>query len=70
SETATGIWALEDVVISLDHQVTIRGAAFYRDEYVKIDGSWRIKHTGYERVFEEIEPRNDDVRLTARRSQD
>jgi hypothetical protein len=64
-DTATAVWALEDVVILLDHHLTIRGSAFYRDEYVKVDGAWRIKHTGYERVYEEMERRSEDVKLTA-----
>lgn len=64
-DTATALWALEDVVILADHDLTVRGAAFYRDEYVKLDGEWRIKHTGYERVYEEMERRSEDVKLTA-----
>jgi SnoaL-like domain len=43
----------------------IRGASFYDDRYVKVDDGWRIQHTGYKRVFEEIEPRSPDVRMTA-----
>ncbi|MGH9203264.1 MAG: nuclear transport factor 2 family protein [Vicinamibacterales bacterium] len=66
-DRATAKWALDDVVIHLDYNMRISGAAFYRDEYVKQDGLWRIKHTGYERVFEEMQPRPDDVKLTARK---
>ena len=58
--TATGVWSLEDRVIDLQHKITIRGAAFYRDEYVKVDGEWKIKSTGYERIFEEMEARPDE----------
>ena len=67
--TATGTWALDDVVIEMYSDTTIRGAAFYEDEYVKIDGHWRIKHTGYSRVFEEIVSRKDtpSLQLTANR---
>jgi hypothetical protein len=43
----------------------VRGASFYDDRYAKVDGAWRIAHTGYRRVFEEIEPRSPDVKLTA-----
>ena len=57
--TAVGVWALADVFIDLDAGVTVRGGAYYRDEYVKVDGQWKIKHTGYERTFEEIENRAD-----------
>jgi len=65
--TATGVWALEDVVIETRAQITIRGAAFYHDEYVKKDGAWRIRSTGYERTYEETESRVDrpGLRLTA-----
>ncbi len=65
--TATGTWALEDTVIETRWQITIRGAAFYRDDYVKLDGDWKIRHTGYRRTFEEIQPRKDvpGLKLTA-----
>ena len=62
---AAGTWHLDDVVVHTDFGVTIRGAAFYTDEYVKADGRWRIRSTGYRRVFEEIEPRSEEVRVTA-----
>lgn len=62
--TATGTWGLEDRVIMIDHKLTLRGAAFYSDSYVKLDGEWKIAHTGYERVFEEMEPRSDKITLT------
>ncbi len=67
ADSATATWALDDIVVHLDYNMTIRGAAFYRDAYVKVDGEWRIKHTGYERIYEEMEPRRDDVKLTARK---
>jgi hypothetical protein len=70
SETrATGTWALEDYVIDEQHGLTIHGAAFYQDEYVKVDGAWKIRHTGYERTFEEMAPRKEQGwRLTQRRT--
>jgi hypothetical protein len=51
--TATGVWYLWDRVIMPAADLEIGGTAFYRDEYRKVDGRWRISHTGYERVFEE-----------------
>jgi len=67
--TATGIWALEDYVIDEQHGITIHGAAFYRDEYVKVGGAWKIKHTGYERTFEEMAPRKEQGwRISQRKS--
>jgi hypothetical protein len=55
------------VVIDTKWEITIRGAAFYTDDYVKEDGVWRIQHTGYKRTYEEIQPRKDvpGLKLTA-----
>ena len=57
--TATGIWALQDYVIDLKRNTSLFGAAFYHDEYVKVNGEWKIKSTGYERTFEEVFNRGD-----------
>jgi hypothetical protein len=67
--TASGVWALEDTFIDTDAGITVHGAAFYRDEYVKRGGSWRIQHTGYERTFEEVLRRAEvpGLELTAHR---
>jgi len=51
TDTAKATWALEDYVISLKGDWSHRGTAFYYDEYVKVDGEWKTKHTGYKRVF-------------------
>jgi hypothetical protein len=64
-DTATGVWALDDVVLLTDLGVTVRGAAYYTDEYVKLDEEWRLRHTGYKRVYEELAPRPADITLTA-----
>src|SRR5262249_38909613 len=65
--TARGVWALEDTVIEAQWQITIRGASFYDDEYVKEGDVWRMTRTAYKRTFEELQPRGDVVglRLTA-----
>lgn len=65
---ATATWALQDVVVDTKWEITIQGAAFYEDEYVKgADGVWRIQKTGYKRTFEEIFPRKSiqGLKLTA-----
>ena len=65
--SARGVWALNDVVIDTQFDITISGAAFYEDEYVKVDGEWKIKHTGYKRTYEEMQSRKDvpSLQLTA-----
>ncbi len=58
------IWALEDYLIDLTDNWSLRGAAFYRDEYLKTNGEWKIKTTGYDRIFEEMWDRGKDPSLT------
>jgi uncharacterized protein (TIGR02246 family) len=60
SDTADARWALEDVVIILSAGLTLRGAAYYEDRMRKVDGQWRIAHTGYRRLYEEMTPRKEE----------
>ncbi len=64
-DEATGIWALDDIVILGELRMTVRGSSFYDDRYVRQDGAWRIAHTSYKRMFEELEPRPESIELTA-----
>lgn len=69
-DTASGTWAFEDTVISPEHNVVIRGAAFYEDTYRReADGRWRISHTGYQRTYEAMFSTKDlaSFRITANR---
>ena len=66
--TATGIWYLEDLVIDTDRNTMLRGAAFYRDEYVREDGAWKLRATGYRRTFEEVLDRSELPSLKLTRS--
>ncbi|MHB8438040.1 MAG: nuclear transport factor 2 family protein [Acidimicrobiales bacterium] len=52
SDTATGVWYLEDLVIVPGQDYELHGTAVYRDEYRRESGGWRISHTGYDRIFE------------------
>ncbi len=63
-DSARGVWAFDDVVIDTGFDITIRGAGFYEDEYVKTDGRWQFAVTGYKRTYEELETRNG-LALTA-----
>ncbi|HWR70699.1 MAG TPA: nuclear transport factor 2 family protein [Dehalococcoidia bacterium] len=60
--TAVGKWALEDYIITLKNR-GIQCAAFYQDEYVKVDGQWKIKSTGYDLVYREMWDRNETKSL-------
>lgn len=63
-DTATGIWYLQDIFINLHDNTTLLGSALYKDTYKKVNGDWRIAYTGYERLFEQIEPRHEQARIT------
>jgi hypothetical protein len=65
-DTASGIWYLQDIFINLKYNVTIMGSALYHDEYKKVDGEWKICKTGYDRLWEEIHPRSEQIKLTSR----
>ena len=61
--TAKAVWYLHDYVVNpgevnggMPGYSVLQGAGFYSDEYVKLNGEWKIKHTGYERTFEFITP--------------
>ena len=53
--TAEATWYFEDRLIFAKANYRLRGAGFYRDQYVKVDGGWKIRHTGYVRTFEEVQ---------------
>ena len=57
--TARATWTLQDYVINLSRDWSLHGTALYGDEYVKVDGEWKIKHTGYRRIFSETWARSD-----------
>jgi ketosteroid isomerase-like protein len=54
-DTATGVWSLMDRVIMTEFRFLLDGASFYNDRYQRgADGAWRISHTGYERIYEQM----------------
>lgn len=55
-DRAVGTWALSDTVIDRSKQTVLRGAAYYRDEYVRTNDGWRIGSTGYDRLYELRDP--------------
>src|SRR4029453_5797217 len=64
---AGGLWALDRLGILGELGMTVRGASFYDDRYARVDGRWLIAHTGYKRIYEEIEPRAPELTLTPTR---
>ncbi|SIK81132.1 bile acid 7-alpha dehydratase [Mycobacteroides abscessus subsp. abscessus] len=59
-DTATGSWAMSDVVIVPGHNVLITGTSYYTDRYRRdSDGSWRISHISYYRLYEAMQNTKD-----------
>jgi len=65
--TARGVWALDNYLFNTAQRRGVRIAAYYHDEYVKLGGEWKIRHTGYTYVFHEEWSRDDtpSLRLVA-----
>jgi hypothetical protein len=64
-DEAAASWVLHDVVILQGPGLAIRGASYYDDRYVRTAAGWRIAHTGYRRLYEEIAKRPEGVKTTA-----
>ncbi|MUM16698.1 nuclear transport factor 2 family protein [Mycobacterium sp. CBMA271] len=55
-DTATGSWAMSDVVIVPAHSVVITGTSYYTDRYRRgVDGKWRISYISYYRLYEAMQ---------------
>jgi hypothetical protein len=61
--TARGTWALYNYFFKAAEKRAVRLAAYYHDEYVRVDGAWRIRHTGYTTIFHEEWSRDDTPSL-------
>lgn len=55
-DTATGVWAMEDVNVDPTLDFFLIGAGFYEDRYVRTPDGWKFAHTGYRRTFETVMP--------------
>ncbi|HEY4545387.1 MAG TPA: nuclear transport factor 2 family protein [Pedomonas sp.] len=62
-DTATGIWYLEDIFISLEAKSHTIGTAIYKDEYRREDGVWKIARTEYDRVIELVWPLDPSIKI-------
>jgi hypothetical protein len=63
--TATGVWALEDVV-RLAPGVNLNGRGHYHETYEKVDGRWLIKTSTLTRLREDIFNPVFSVRISRR----
>ncbi len=63
--TATGIWALNDIV-RLAPGVNLEGYGHYHETYEKTDGQWRIKTSKLTRLREDVFNPVFSVRLSPR----
>ena len=47
-----------------DSNTVTQGTALYEDVYVKINGQWLIKHSEYDRIWEQVSPISPDIEFT------
>lgn len=48
--TATGIWAMQDVLRDLDGELILEGSGHDHERYRRIDGRWLISHIHLSRI--------------------
>lgn len=53
--SARGRWALNDRVQTADNKF-LKGCGYYEDDYVKVNGSWKIKSSRLTYIFQENSP--------------
>ena len=70
ADTATGTWYLQDVFIDFSRDIVTRGSAFYHDRYQRVDGTWKVALSEYDRIWEEVERRDPKIKTTVRYLQD
>jgi hypothetical protein len=63
--TATGVWALEDVV-RLGPGINLNGRGHCHETYAKLDGRWRIKTSTLTRLREDVFNPLYSVRISPR----
>jgi hypothetical protein len=63
--TATGVWALEDVV-RLGPAINLQGRGHYHETYEKIGGDWLIKTSTLTRLREDVFNSLFSVRISPR----
>jgi len=61
--TAKGMWGLYNYLIDTENNRGQRIGGIYQDEYVKVNGEWKIKSTGYYRTFQETWDRGETPSL-------
>jgi hypothetical protein len=65
SETeAIGKWYLQDIFYNFDLGSITQGTALYEDQYIKVNETWLIKHSEYDRIWEQVSPINPEDKFT------
>lgn len=53
ADHASGIWAMYHFYLHKGELRQEEMFAYYQDDYVRLDGAWKIRRTGYRRVMEQ-----------------
>ena len=60
---AVGKWYLHDIVLDVEDKTRLEGNGFYEDRYRKVNGEWKICHTGYHRTFDIKQPMGEVLEM-------
>jgi hypothetical protein len=63
-DSATGTWGMIHYALTRATHDQIDVYGYYSDEYRRVDGQWRIKHTGYTTVLDQTISGKDNPSLT------
>lgn len=63
-DSATGTWGMIHYALMRGSHDQINLYGYYSDEYRRVDGRWRIKHTGYTTVLNQTISGPDNPSLT------
>ena len=57
-------WYLQEIVYDCDLGSVNQGTTLYEDKYIKVNKQWLIKHSEYDRIWEQVSPINPDDKFT------
>lgn len=63
--TAKGTWYLQDRFINPERNEDTVGTSLYYDTYVRTAEGWKVKHSEYDRVYEQVTPVDPKLDLRA-----
>jgi hypothetical protein len=61
--SATGTWSVQTYIIDTQANISLGGVSIFHEEYVKVNGTWKIRSMSCYRIYEEMWNRSDIASL-------